>query len=92
MRYQDNISNQDEVRHDIASDVATIGHDLLHGADAIAEFVFGHRRHRRKVYYLTSHPKQRMPHFKIGSVTCALKSSLRRWIKEQEGLSEEINN
>ena len=87
MRCQDNISNQDEVRHDIASDTATIGSDLLHGADAIAEFVFGHRRHRRKVYHLTSHPKHGMPHFKIGSVTCALKSSLRRWIKEQEGLS-----
>ena len=88
MNRQDGAIVRSEGQNDSASDTTTIGSDLLHGADAIAEFVFGHRRHRRKIYHLTSHPKHGMPHFKIGSVTCALKSSLRRWIKEQEGLSE----
>ncbi|MEO5334453.1 MAG: hypothetical protein H7839_20755 [Magnetococcus sp. YQC-5] len=87
MRSQETSNNQGELQIDTAGGGATIGDDLLHGADAIAEFVFGHRRHRRKVYHLTSHPKHSMPHFKIGSVTCALKSSLRRWIKKQEGLA-----
>jgi len=31
----------------------TLGDDLLHGADAIAKFMFGDAKHRRKVYYLT---------------------------------------
>ncbi len=58
--------------------------DLLRGADAIAEFVFGSASHRRKVYYLTGDAKVRMPHFKIGSVLCARKSTLVAWIERQE--------
>lgn len=63
----------------------TISDDLLRGADEIAEFVFGDRRHRRKIYYLTSNAKRCIPYFKLGSVTCARKSSLLRWVEEQEG-------
>ena len=63
---------------------ATIGDDLLRGADEIAKFVFGDEKHRRKVYYLTSDAKVRMPHFKIGSVLCARKSTLVAWIERQE--------
>ena len=61
-----------------------IGDDLLRGAGEIAEFVFGDVKHRRKVYHLTGDAKAGMPYFKIGSLTCARKSSLLRWIAEQE--------
>lgn len=67
-----------------AAPAATIRDDLLRGAEEIAEFMFGDRTHRRKIYYLTSDLKKGMPHFKIGSLTCARKSTLLRWIAEQE--------
>ena len=56
--------------------------DLLRGADAIAEFIFGARGSRRKIYYLaeTSH----LPVFRLGSVLCARRSVLMRWITGQE--------
>jgi hypothetical protein len=56
--------------------------DILRGADAIAAFIFGERGSRRKVYYLaeTSH----LPVFRLGSVLCARKSVLLRWISGQE--------
>ncbi|MGE3743602.1 MAG: hypothetical protein AB7I59_29355 [Geminicoccaceae bacterium] len=63
----------------------TIADDLLRGADEIAEFVFGSKQHRRKVYYLTGDARTRMPHFRIGSVLCARKSTLLTWIERQEG-------
>lgn len=66
-----------------ATDV-TLGDDLLHGADAIAKFMFGDAKHRRKVYYLTGEAPKGMPHFKMGSVTCARKSTLLNWIAQQE--------
>jgi len=58
--------------------------DILQGADAIAKFVFGDSKHRRKVYYFTGDAKNGMPFFKIGSLTCARKSTLLRWIEDQE--------
>jgi hypothetical protein len=64
---------------------ATIADDLLRGADEIAKFVFGSKQHRRKVYYLTGDARTRMPHFRIGSVLCARKSTLLAWIERQEG-------
>lgn len=64
--------------------------DLLHGADSIAEFVFGNVRHRRKVYYLATGAKiRRLPVFRMGSVLCARKSKLIEWIEQQEGASHE---
>ena len=56
--------------------------DLLRGADEIAEFIFGKRGGRRKVYYLaeTSH----LPVFRLGAVLCARRSVLLRWIAGQE--------
>ena len=65
---------------------ATIGDDLLRGADEIAKFVFGSEKHRRRVYYLTGDSAVRMPHFKIGAVLCARKSTLIKWIEKQEAL------
>lgn len=64
----------------------TLAEDLLHGAEAIAVFVFGDIRHRRKVYYYASDAKVRMPVFRIGNVICARKSTLRNWIAAQEGM------
>ena len=58
--------------------------DVLFGAGKIAEFLFGDVKHRRKVYYLTNAAKNGIPHFKIGQTTCASKSTLLRWITEQE--------
>jgi hypothetical protein len=57
--------------------------DLLRGADAIAEFIFGERASRRKVYYLAECTK--LPVFRLGSVLCARRSVLLAWIAGQEG-------
>jgi hypothetical protein len=56
--------------------------DMLRGADEIALFLFGARTERRKVYHLaaTSH----LPTFKLGSMICARRSVLLKWIEEQE--------
>ncbi len=61
-----------------------LGDDLLRGADEIAEFVFGDAGHRRRIYYHASDAKIRMPVFRIGNVICARRSTLMRWIEEQE--------
>jgi hypothetical protein len=44
---------------------ATLGDDLLHGAEAIAVFVFGNEKHRRKVYHYAGDAKVRLPVFRI---------------------------
>ena len=54
---------------------ATLGDDLLRGADEIARFMFNDVKHRRKVYYLTGEATKGLPHFKIGSLICARKST-----------------
>src|SRR5258708_827528 len=56
--------------------------DILRGADQIAEFIFGERGSRRKVYYLAE--CSRLPVFRLGSVLCARKSVLLKWISGQE--------
>jgi hypothetical protein len=63
---------------------SSLAGDLLHGADAIALFVFGHVKHRRKIYHYASDARVRMPVFRIGAALCARKSTLLRWIAEQE--------
>ena len=62
----------------------TLADDLLRGADAIATFVFGNVKHRRKVYYYATDAKLRMPVFRIGAIICARKSTLLEWIEQQE--------
>ncbi len=59
--------------------------DLLRGADEISEFIFGRRTHgnRRKVYYLAE--SSRLPVFRLGSMLCARRSVLLKWIAGQEG-------
>ena len=56
--------------------------DLLRGADEIAEFLFGDRTLRRRVYHLAE--TSRIPVFRLGSVLCARKSVLMAWVREQE--------
>jgi hypothetical protein len=66
------------------AETATLGDDLLHGAEAIAVFVFGNEKHRRKVYHYAGDAKVRLPVFRIGNVICACKSKLIEWIEAQE--------
>lgn len=56
--------------------------DLLRGADEIAEFIFGERGSRRKIYYLSE--CARLPVFRLGSMLCARRSVLMGWIAGQE--------
>lgn len=65
-----------------SSHIPPLSTDLLRGADEIAAFVFGDRGQRRKIYHLAE--KQRLPLFRLGAVLCARKSTLTRWIEEQE--------
>jgi hypothetical protein len=64
-----------------------LSNDLLRGADAIAQFIFGptERTGRRKVYYLAE--CTRIPVFRLGSVLCARRSVLLNWISGQESRS-----
>jgi hypothetical protein len=70
-------SIQTETTHELAD-------DLLRGADAISEFIFGRKQKngKRKVYYLAE--TSRLPVFRIGSVLCARRSVLLDWISGQE--------
>ncbi len=67
------------------SEPATLADDLLRGADAIAEFVFGDAKCRRKIYYLANGAKTNFPVFRLGAILCARRSSLLQWIEAQEG-------
>lgn len=66
------------------SDVSNVefSKDLLHGAAAIAEFLFGDRKYRRKVFYLAERSK--LPIFRLRSQLCARKSTLLKFIEDQE--------
>ena len=57
--------------------------DILRGAAEIAAFLFGKRTDRRKVYHLSEHAG--LPVFRLGSTLCARRSTLLRWIQDQEG-------
>jgi hypothetical protein len=59
--------------------------DILRGAEEIAEFIFGDRASRRKVYYLAECTK--IPFFRIGSVLHARRTVLLGWIADQESRS-----
>jgi hypothetical protein len=56
--------------------------DLLKGADEIALYLFGDREQRRKIYHLVA--TSRLPVFKLGSVICARRSVLLKWVQDQE--------
>jgi hypothetical protein len=54
----------------------------IRGAEAIAEFIFGDRSHRRKVYYLAECSK--IPIHRLGSTLCLRPSAYKSWIESQE--------
>ena len=56
--------------------------DLLEGADEIAEFLYGDRKKRRRVYYLAQ--KGCLPVFNFGSTLCARRTRLVAHIEEME--------
>ncbi len=56
--------------------------DLLDGAGEIAEFMFGDKKHRRRVYHFI-HAGQ-IPVFRLGDRICARKSVLIARIEAEE--------
>jgi hypothetical protein len=74
-----------EVAGPTLGEVRPLSEDLLKGADEIAEFFYGDRRQRRKIYHLAE--TSRLPVFRLGAVLCARKSQLMAWIEAQERAS-----
>lgn len=74
------------IAHQVAADhgrpLSAIAGDILYGADEIALFLFGDRKHRRRVYNLVE--GNALPTFRIGVNICARKSVLLQWIDSQE--------
>ncbi len=62
-----------------------LANDILRGAGAIAEHLYGDRRHRRTIYHLAQ--TKRLPIFHLGSTICARRSTLIAWIEDQEKLA-----
>lgn len=61
----------------------TLGGEMLYGAAAIAMFVFGDPALRRRVYHYRR-TSNNFPIFKVGSTICGRRSTLRKWIEDQE--------
>lgn len=55
--------------------------DILVGAEAIAKFLYGGSKQRRKVYYRVE--RGELPHFYLGSAVCSTRSALMRMIARQ---------
>ena len=64
--------------------------DLIRGAEGLAEFLFGDGKLRRKVYHLAA--TSNLPVFKLGSILCARRSSLLRYVTEQEARRTDDNH
>ena len=58
------------------------GNDILYGAGAIAEFLFGDPCQRSRVYHLCAN--RQLPHFRFGARISARRSTLREWMDKQE--------
>jgi hypothetical protein len=69
----------------IDNDPTELHRDILEGADAIANYLYGDRHLRRRIYYLAS--SNSIPTFNLGATVCARKSTLIEWIREQEARS-----
>jgi hypothetical protein len=67
--------------------------DLLRGNAEITEFLFGSReqRLRRRLYHLIATSTLRNAVFKMGSMWCARRSTLMRWVVEQESKRRDEN-
>ena len=63
-----------------------LSEDLLEGAAAIAAFMFGDAKKRRRVYQLAEdgRGKDKLPVFRLGDTLCARRSTLQQWIAERE--------
>ncbi|WP_093566959.1 hypothetical protein [Methylobacterium sp. 174MFSha1.1] len=61
-----------------------LSEDLMTGAEAIAEFMFGaaSEANRRRVYHAAD--RLGLPSFKMGGTICARRSTILAWISEQE--------
>lgn len=57
--------------------------DLLHGADDIAEFLYGDRKYRRRVYHLVE--TRQIPVFRLGGRLTARRSTLVHAFEKLEG-------
>lgn len=68
--------------NDTASNDNRIADDLLFGAEEVAVELFGSATARRKVYHL--HSQGVLPTFNMGATICGRRSTLRRWIADQE--------
>jgi len=62
---------------------AELASDILHGAGAIAHFVYGDEKKRRKIYRLVA--AGNLPHFRLGNTICSRRSVLLDRIKREEG-------
>lgn len=61
--------------------------DILHGCEEIARFLFNKddAAHQRKIYRLHALDKRpKFPTFKMGGVLCARRSSIQKYIEDQE--------
>jgi hypothetical protein len=70
---------------------SNLADDLLYGAEAIAEFLFGdederRKKNRRKVYGLVE--SGQLPVFRWGAILCARKSTIVRDIATRERATE----
>jgi hypothetical protein len=68
----------------VAGEALSLADDLLHGAEEIARFIYGSpdESYRRRIYYASD--KHGLPTFKLGGVVCARKSTILKWIADQE--------
>jgi hypothetical protein len=60
----------------------TLANDLLYGAAAIAEFLFGDKKKRRRIYHL--HATGQLPLGRMGEVLIGRKSTLISYVAEGE--------
>lgn len=66
----------------VPAEPCLLSDDILRGAEDIAEFLFGDKKQRRRVYHVAS--TSRLPCFRLGAILCARKSKLLEWIEAQE--------
>lgn len=64
--------------------VPNLADDMLHGAKAIARFIYGDDsdKNTRRIYHAAD--KLGLPTFPMGATICARKSSILRWIEKRE--------
>ena len=67
----------------MSEDETDFAKDMLRGAETISAWLYGNSGQRRKVYHLVA--TSNIPIFKLGSMICARKSVLLRWVETQEG-------